>query len=877
MRRSPCPSHRTRPLFGILLTASVLWLTIIAGCAQKGPDHGEHNQEPDNRGPHQGPDRGEPHNKAGGPHQGPEVTLPLKDIGPGLSSEGACLWMQSCGSDGQGRNCGTCEDNDPTTLDRCVDDFTCVHDPTARNSPCSPDCDDQSVRLAPVTSLNHASGGLTGLAGLQGVAVSRDDDHVYLAASESGALTHLVRVDGELRWGNTHPLGEVIAVTLSSDERAVYAAGPAGLFVLKRDADGRLQRTDQTLPRAWGLASAGPWLAAMDTKTLRLYQRSANDGLKLSLVQTLDGPELAGIRQAVFSPNGEHLYTAGFDASTLTSWRMGPGGAEKIESLSAKRGLLNVDAVAVSPDGAHVYAAGFCDHSLAVLRRDPQTGALRWLSSAAPQATIQGCVPGMYGGFGGDQSSGGPFATPTSIAVSSDGKRVAVTSLSTWFNIRIYQRDGDDLKMLRHLDASPPWLDYSRFDWANEEVEGEGPPMPTQPWLYRPFSQIVAGSERFYVTNGIIDALAELDASGATRFIQKGEGGIGNLAGAYNIDISPDSRHIYVAPRGSSGVAVGTFASDLEGRLTSLPFPIKQLAVLGEGAVLNVAVTRPDGRFAAVVEADDPTVYLYERDQRSGVLSPRDELSIDGCDGRQSFPVDIISHPGGHLYVADFQWQGSGCVHHFRFDEDGQISAAGTYAADFLLGVEAIVISKDGDHLYTACHEASTVSHFARDPKSGNLSPREPIERADLHGAEFITISPDDRHIYATSPVEDNVVVLRRDPSSGTLSHLQTVKKRPGVPLKGASGITITADGKLVFVASRTDDSITVLRRDAEGLLHPLSATVDHERLDWVNGVAVSGDGRFLYTAAVQSNGVNSFRILRNREDGCGGTCPPAP
>ena len=761
----------------------------------------------------------------------------------------------------------------PETLDRCVDDFTCVHDLVQRNTPCVPVCSGETTRLSPVTSLNHASGGLLGLEGLQGLAVSPDDRHVYLAATESGALTHMARVDGELRWVGSQPLGAVVAVSISSDGRAVYAAGDEGLFVLSRDAEGRLSRRDQTHPRAWGLASEGAWLAAMDTKTMRLYRRSKSDGASLTLVQTIEGPEVAGIRQAAFSPGGQHLYTAGFDDSLLTTWQMGPEGAEKVDSLTAKRGLLNVDAVAVAPDGEHVYAAGFCDHSLAILRRDAKTGALRWLGSAEPKAKVQGCVPDMYSEFGGGETSGGPFATPTSIAVSRDGERVVVTSLSTWFNLRIYQRQGDQLSLLRHLDASPAWLDYSRFPWANEEVDGEGPPMPTKPWLYRPYSQVVAGGERFYITNGIVDALAEMDGKGATRFTQKGAGGVGNLAGAYNMDISPDGKHVYVAPRGSSGVAVGSFASDERGHLSPLPFEVRPLAAVGEGAVLNVAVTRPHGRFAAVVEADYPTVYLYARDEETGVLTAHDEIAIDGCDGRRSFPVDVISHPGGHLYVADFQWEGSGCVHHYRLDEKGKLRAAGTYAADSLRGVEAIVITSDGKHLYTACHEASTVSHYARHPESGELSPKEPIERADLHGAEFITISPDDRHIYATSPVEDNVVALLRDPKSGGLSHLQTVKKREGVPLKGASGITMTADGKLVFVASRTDDSITVLERDADGLLEPISSVVDHERLDWVNGVAVSPDGTFLYTAAVQSNGINSFRILRGSQDGCGGEC----
>ncbi len=805
---------------------------------------------------------------------GPEYLAPIEPISGGLRSAGACSWNQSCGRDQQGRSCGTCDDEDPATLDRCVDDFTCIHASIHQPTACQPSCTEPGPRLVPVSRLHHASGGLQGLAGLQGVAVSNDDQDVYLAARESKALTHLTRVDGKLRFASSHPVGPAIAVAISGDGRSVYVAGREGLLRFTRDQRGAIAPTGEQLPAAWGLATWGPWLAAMDTKTITLYRDDAGADGRLRLVQVLEDPDLAGVRSAVFSPEGKHLYVAGFDRSTLSAWKLTPVGAEKIASINSGKGLLNVDALAITPQGDQLYAAGFCDHSLAIFTRNPASGALSWQGTAAPQAEVQGCVPGMYAQFGDDEMGGGPFATPTSLAVSRDGSRVAISSLSTWFNLRLYQRNGSELTLLRHVDASPQWLDYSRFPWANEEIDGEGPPMPTRPWLYRPFSQVVAGAERFYITNGIVDALAEMDHKGSTAFTQKGQGGVGNLAGAYNMEISPDSRHVYIAPRGSSGVAVGSFASDRNGKLEALPFPVRQLEASGEGAVLNVAVTRPDGAFAAVVEADYPTLYLYRRDPTTGILSEAGQLPIPGCGGQRSFPVDVVSHPGGHLYVADFQWQGKGCIHHFQVDPSGTLSAAGSYPADFLRGVEAIAISSDGRHLYAACHEASTVAHFDRNPDNGSLAARDPIERADLHGAEFIVISPDDRHLYVTSPVEDNIVVLARNPIDGRMSHLQTVKKSSSAPLKGAAGITISPDGQLVFVASRTDDSITVLKRDKQGRLEPVSARVDPKGLDWVNGVAVSNDGRLLYSAAVQSNAISSFRVVPRGEDGCGLPCP---
>ena len=857
------PSHSRISLRPALVSVALLaFAVVISACSS--------DSQPVDRALSASPS-GDAASRAEMDNSGPAIAPPSGPL-VGLESDAGCLWLQECGTASDGSTCGVCDDGNPCTEDRCVDGFTCTHRKPRIRCDCSPSCSGD-LRLAPAGVLSHASGGLTGLSGLRAVAVSSNEHHVYVAADESASLTHLVRVDGQLRLGESFEVGAVTTVVLASDERSVYAASPKALVVFTRMEDGRLRPAPTRQGGARGLATTGRWLVAAQGNSLRLYDRTAADSL--SLVDTVSEPALAGVRQLAFSPDGKHLYAAGFDQSVLSQWSVSPRGLAPGPRVSGHPGLLNVDGVAVSPDGQHVYTVGFCDHSLGIFRRKLDSGALSFVGRAAPSPAVDGCVREMYGGEE-DGATEGPFATPSSVVVSPDGRSVVVSAMASYFNLRVYRRDGDTLRLIRQLDESPFWMDYARFPWANRNLEGAGPPMPEYPKKWRGYTQAVFGQSQLYVVNAIVDALSEIDATGAARFTQKGRGGIGNLAGAYNLDLSPDDRHVYVAPRASNGVSVGSFAVDVEtGEFTERPFDNLRLPQFGEGAVLNVTVTRPDGRWVGVVEADYPALYLFERDGQTGDLTLRDKADLAGCKGRRSFPVDVItSADGRHLYVADFQWDGDGCIAHFPITDEGKLGDSKVYAAPFLRGIENIVITGDGGDLYAACHEAASVAHYQRDPKSGTLEAKAPTIRRDLHGAEFLALAPDDRHAYVASPVLDTVVVLGRDDGDGSLAHVQTVQVGPGIPISGAAGVVVSPDGQAVFVAARDDDSITAFHRRGDGRLDLADSVVDSEHLDWVNGLVLSSDGSWLYASSVQSNSVTSWRVLRGQDDGCGGSCP---
>ena len=79
-------------------------------------------------------------------------------------------------------------------------------------------------------------------------------------------------------------------------------------------------------------------------------------------------------------------------------------------------------------------------------------------------------------------------------------------------------------------------------------------------------------------------------------------------------------------------------------------------------------------------------------------------------------------------------------------------------------------------------------------------------------------MSPDGRNVYVASYNDDAVTILSRDASdNGKLSFIQVLKGGPdGVDgLDGARSVTVSPDGKNVYVASFGDNAVAIFSRDA--------------------------------------------------------------
>ncbi len=123
--------------------------------------------------------------------------------------------------------------------------------------------------------------------------------------------------------------------------------------------------------------------------------------------------------------------------------------------------------------------------------------------------------------------------------------------------------------------------------------------------------------------------------------------------------------------------------------------------------------------------------------------------------------------------------------------------------------------------------------------------------------------SPDGAFLYAVGLGSNSLVTFKRR-SDGSLEQIQVlIDGSNGVDgLSSASGVTVTPDGKNVYVTGFTDNSIAVFSRNvASGALDFVELHRDSiAGVDGLSGAfAVKATDKFVYVASVNSNGIAAF------------------
>lgn len=211
------------------------------------------------------------------------------------------------------------------------------------------------------------------------------------------------------------------------------------------------------------------------------------------------------------------------------------------------------------------------------------------------------------------------------------------------------------------------------------------------------------------------------------------------------------------------------------------------------------------------------------------------------------------------VVASDCQAQGLQFLADYEDDDD----LAG--GIDGLQAVSSVALSPDGTSLYAIGTLEDSIALFERDPATGLLtfvtayfdddspSPNAAAVNLGLNSTRDVVVSPDGKHVYATGLLDQAVGVFARNPATGALA-LVEVEIDP-VNLRGAFGIVVSPDGSHAYVASRTNDSVTSFARDSgSGAL----SLIDTDKnglggvtgLDSAEGIAISPDGKHVYTAA---------------------------
>jgi len=185
-----------------------------------------------------------------------------------------------------------------------------------------------------------------------------------------------------------------------------------------------------------------------------------------------------------------------------------------------------------------------------------------------------------------------------------------------------------------------------------------------------------------------------------------------------------------------------------------------------------------------------------------------------------------------------------------------------------LQGIDSVVVSPDGRHVYAGAYYSRSVVAFARAPSTGlleympDLGSRGSYSVDDFEhdrvrpfvvceheydcselgfgrpyqGLSQLIMSDDGNFMYSTNFLGNSVTVMKRD-TSGALTIIQTIKNRHLLGnrfvdgLAGASSIFLSYDLTSVYVTGYTDQSLVLFNREpGTGLLNYIDRVKNGER-----------------------------------------------
>ncbi len=337
------------------------------------------------------------------------------------------------------------------------------------------------------------------LTGAHGIALSPDNEHVYVATFTDHAVVVLDRsastglptyVEAQIdQQGGVTGIMSASAVTVSPDGADVYVVGYFGN----------------------GLAA---------------FHRNADTG-RLEFLQSLIGADfgLMGPNAIAGSADGKHLYVSSFIEDGVSVFARAADG--RVGYLETERdgvggvvGLFKPTSVTVTPDDSQVLALSGSDNSLVVFGRNKDSGLLTY------QQTVQDGVDGVTGLLGA-----------IDVAVTPDGTSVYAIG------------EGALVTFTRNTSTGLVTFVSARFDVAGPEEQGSPSALT-----------ISADGQRVLMTRAGDDTLVVFgrdQTSGALttqQTFQEGIAGVRGLEGANDVVLTSDGRYAYVAAQFSDAV-----------------------------------------------------------------------------------------------------------------------------------------------------------------------------------------------------------------------------------------------------------------------------------------------------------------------------------
>jgi 6-phosphogluconolactonase (cycloisomerase 2 family) len=658
----------------------------------------------------------------------------------------------------------------------------------------------QGPTLAFVESVVDGENGVTGMNGPIDLAISPDGAHVYVTGVFSDSLAVFSRDagTGELTFveeqvdglGGVAALDDPIAVTVSPDGAHVYVAafapGNAAVVVFSRDAgtgaltfvesqmNGSGGVSDMTTPVDVAVSPDGAhvYVAAYVDDAIVAFERDDLTGT-LSFLGTVSNgvggvSGIAETRSVVVSPDGAHVYATGVASDGVAAFSR-DGGTGLLAFVGAQAGLGGMDGartVTLSPDGLFAYVTGPGSDALTRFARNPGTGALIFEAV-------------LFDGSGGDG-----LRQVRDAAIGPDGTRLFTAGFGE-SSIGVFDRD----------------TGTGVLTFVDEVVNGE-----TTIGLDNVQAlAMTADGRHLYAASANSDAVVLFDRDDVTDGLAFVEAhlddalGVDGLDGVFDIALSPDEAHLYVA--GAADDAIAVFArDDPTGQLTFVEAVFQGGGVTGLADVSRLALS-PDGAHLYATSNADDTVSTFSRDAGTGALTFVETLE-QGVGGLVSlngaFGV-TVTPDGAHVYVTS---TASDMLTLFARDPGtGQLTFVQLYdddapGIDGLNGAAGVLVSPDGLHVYVAADLEGRVAHFTRAPLTGLLTFVEAVSNV---GGTHLALSPDGTTLYVAR--SGTLGAYGRDPATGVLQLEDSVAT-------DADDLVLSPDGASIYTADGSGDAI---------------------------------------------------------------------
>ena len=179
--------------------------------------------------------------------------------------------------------------------------------------------------------------------------------------------------------------------------------------------------------------------------------------------------------------------------------------------------------------------------------------------------------------------------------------------------------------------------------------------------------------------------------------------------------------------------------------------------------------------------------------------------------------------------------------------------------ADTLDGPYDVAISPDGLHTYVTSYVNDTLTVYRRDTETGALTEVMVTSNADMFGPAMVEVSPDGKQVYVTSIDNDAFLIFNRNATSGIVTVKDVYHNGDGggtvTGLDYPYGLTVSPDGRFIYVASFYSNAIVTFYRDADDFVGYDGALVDNAYLYYAYEPVISPDGKHLYVSGGATSG----------------------